>query len=171
VCSSDLYPDLHDDFLKLLPPDERAQPLDAYWRRILDPDPAVHGAAARAWHDTEQILSQHAPGRVRLEPSSLNSSRPLPSTPFMEAHYFQSDCFMKPDQLLAEAGKLAGIPGLIVQGRYDLLCPPATSHALGAAWPDARIRPVEGAGHSLYDPGVRDAVMRAVADLASEINS
>ena len=48
----------------------------------------------------------------------------------MEAHYFQNDCFMKPDQLLAEAGKLEGIPGIIVQGRYDLLCPPATSHAL-----------------------------------------
>ena len=53
----------------------------------------------------------------------------------MEAHYFQNDCFMKPDQLMAEAGKLDGIPGIIVQGRYDLLCPPATSHALAAAWP------------------------------------
>ena len=163
------YPDLNDDFLNVLPPDERAQPLDAYWRRILDPDPAVHGPAARAWHDTERILSEHAPGRVRLDPGSLNSSRALPATPFMEAHYFQNDCFMKPGQLLAEAAKLAGIPGLIVQGRYDLLCPPATSHALAAVWPDAEVRIVEGAGHSLYDPGVRDAVMKAIADLASEI--
>ena len=76
---------------------------------------------------------------------------------------------MKPGQLLAEAAKLAGIPGLIVQGRYDLLCPPATSHALAAVWPDSEVRLVEGAGHSLYDPGVRDAVMKAIADLASEI--
>ena len=88
----------------------------------------------------------------------------------MEAHYFQNDCFMQPDQLLTEAGKLAGIPGIIVQGRYDLLCPPATSHALAAAWPEAEIRFVEGAGHSLYDPGVRDAVMKAIADLASKIS-
>jgi proline iminopeptidase len=87
----------------------------------------------------------------------------------MEAHYFQNDCFMRPDQLLAEAGKLEGIPGIIVQGRYDLLCPPATSHALSAAWQESEIRFVEGAGHSLYDPGVRDAVMKAIADLASKI--
>jgi proline iminopeptidase len=165
------YPDLHDDFMKLLPPEERAQPLDAYWRRILDPDPAAHEPAARAWHDTEQILSLHAPGRVRLDPASLNASRAPPSTPFMEAHYFYHDCFMKPRQLLTDAGKLAGIPGLIVQGRYDLLCPPATSHALASAWPDSKVRLVEGAGHSLYDPGVRDAVMKAIADLASEITS
>ena len=87
----------------------------------------------------------------------------------MEAHYFQNDCFMKPDQLMAEAEKLTGIPGIIVQGRYDLLCPPATSHALAARWPNAEVRVVGGAGHSLYDPGIRDAVMKAIADLASNI--
>jgi len=164
------YPDLSEDFLKLLSPDERARPLDAYYRRILDSDSQVHGPAARAWHDTERILSEHAPGRVRLDLAALNSSRPLPATPFMEAHYFFNDCFMKPGQLLTEAARLAGIPGLIVQGRYDLLCPPSTSHALAAVWPDSKVRLVEGAGHSLYDPGVRDAVMRAIADLASEIS-
>ena len=163
------FPDLNGDFLGVLPPDERKQPLENYYRRILDSDPAVHGPAARAWHDTEQILSQHEPGRVRLDPASLTASRALPATPFMEAHYFCNDCFMKPGQLLAEAGKLRGIPGLIVQGRYDLLCPPATAHALGALWPDSEIRLVEGAGHSLYDRSVRDAVMKAIADLASEI--
>jgi len=163
------YPDLSADFLGVLPPDERAQPLDAYWRRILDSDPAVHGPAARTWHDTERILSEHIAGRVRLDLDSLNSARALPATPFMEAHYFQNDCFMKRGQLLTEAGKLGSIPGIIVQGRYDLLCPPETSHALGAAWPTSEIRFVEGAGHSLYDPGVRDAVMKAIADLASRI--
>jgi proline iminopeptidase len=163
------YPDLSDDFINVLPPQEREQPLDAYWRRILDPDPAVYGPAARAWHNTEQILSQHATSRARLDPASLNSSRALPATPFMEAHYFQNECFMRPGQLLAEAGRLEAIPGLIVQGRYDLLCPPATSHALAAVWPACEVRVVEGAGHSLYDPGIRDAVMRAIADLASEI--
>jgi proline iminopeptidase len=163
------HPDLNDDFLKVLPPKERKQALDAYWRRILDADPAVHGPAARAWHDTEQILSTHAPGRVRLDPNSLHSSRALPTTPFMEAHYFQNDCFMKPGQLLAQSRKLDRIHGLIVQGRYDLLCPPATSHALAATWPGSEVRVVEGAGHSLYDRGVRDTVMKAIADLASEI--
>jgi proline iminopeptidase len=163
------YPDLSNDFLGVLPPEERGQPLDAYWRRILDPDPAIHSPAARAWHNTERILSEHAPGHSRLDLDLLNSTHPLPVTPFMEAHYFQNDCFMKPGQLLAEAGKLESLPGIIVQGRYDLLCPPATSHALGAAWPDSEIRFVEGAGHSLYDSGVRDAVMKAIASLASKI--
>ncbi|HWG04127.1 MAG TPA: alpha/beta hydrolase, partial [Beijerinckiaceae bacterium] len=77
--------------------------------------------------------------------------------------------FMKPGQLLAEAGKLDRIPGLIVQGRYDLLCPPATSHALRAAWPNSEIRLVENAGHSLYDAGIRDTLMKAIADLASKV--
>jgi proline iminopeptidase len=164
------YPGLSDDFLSVLATEERAQPLDAYWRRILDPDPAVHGPAARAWHDTERILSEHASGRVRLDLASLGNSRALPATPFMEAHYFQNDCFMKPGQLLSQAGKLKGIAGIIVQGRHDLLCPPATSHALGAVWPDSEVCFVEGAGHSLYDPGVRNAVMKAIADMASKIN-
>jgi proline iminopeptidase len=76
---------------------------------------------------------------------------------------------MKPDQLMKEADKLAGIPGIIVQGRYDLLCPPKISNALAAVWRDAEVRIVEGAGHSLYDPGVRNAVMRGIADMASKI--
>jgi proline iminopeptidase len=162
------YPALSDDFLSVLPPEQRAEPLDAYWRRILDPDPAVHTPAARAWHDTEHILSVYAPGRVRLDLAGLNSPRALPATPFMEAHYFAHDCFMAPNQLVNEAKKLAGIPGFMVQGRYDLLCPPATSHALAARWPGSEVRVVEGAGHILYDPGVRDAVMKAIAELASK---
>jgi proline iminopeptidase len=164
------YPALSDDFLSVLPPEQRSDPLDAYWRRILDPDPAMHSPAARAWHDTEHILSVHAPSRIRLDLAGSNSSNALPATPSMEAHYFTQDCFMAPNQLVNEAGKLAGIPGILVQGRYDLLCPPATSHVLAAQWPGSEVRMVEGAGHILYDPGVRDAVMRAIADLASKID-
>ncbi|MDE2379465.1 prolyl aminopeptidase [Bradyrhizobium sp.] len=164
---SQFHPALAQDFLSVLPAGERKRPAEAYWRRILDPDPAVHAPVARAWHDTERILSEHGPARTRLDLASLNSTRPLPSTPFMEAHYFVHDCFMAPDQLLRNAGRLAGIPGIIIQGRYDLLCPPGTSQALAEAWPGSEIRIVEQAGHSLYDPGVRDAVMKMVADLAS----
>ncbi|MEH2482913.1 proline iminopeptidase [Nitrobacteraceae bacterium AZCC 2146] len=164
------YPGLHEDFLSTLPASERAAPLQNYYRRILDPDAAIHTSVARAWHGTESTLSEHAPNRTRLDLASLaNSTKSLPATPFMEAHYFQHDCFMRPGQLLAEAGRLQDIPGIIVQGRFDFLCPPATSHALAAQWPAAEIRIVEGAGHSLYDPGVRDAVMKAIADLASKL--
>jgi proline iminopeptidase len=163
------YPALHEDFLNVLPAEERAKPIDAYFRRILDPESAVHSPAARAWGETERILSEHTPNRARLDPAALNSSRALPATPFMEAHYFANHCFMRPNQLIEEAGRLADIPGIIVQGRYDLLCPPKTSHALGAVWREAEIRMVEGAGHTLYDAGVRDAVMKAIADMASRI--
>jgi proline iminopeptidase len=165
-----IHPDLSLDFIRLLPEAERNSPLDEYWRRILDPDPAVHGPFAHAWHDTERILSELAPAKTRLDRNAL-TSRSLPATPFMEAHYFRNDCFMRPGQLMEEAERLAGIPGIIVQGRYDLLCPPATSHALAAAWPDAEVRIIEGAGHTLYDPGIRDAVMKAIADMASRQQS
>lgn len=161
------YPGLSEDFLSLLPPEERAQPLDAYWRRILDSDPVIHGPASRAWHDTERILSEHKPSKTRLDFAAVNNeARGLPSTPFMEAHYFQSGCFLEPGQLLANARKLAGIPGIVVQGRYDLLCPPSTAQALLRVWPDATLRIVEAAGHSLYDPGVRDAVIAAIEDIS-----
>ncbi len=165
-----MYPGLSEDFLSQLPTDERATPLQAYYKRILDPDAAIHAPFARAWGDTESILSQHTPGKTRLDIASLTGSRPLPSSPYMEAHYFSNDCFMQPDQLMQNAHLLKAIPGIIVQGRYDLLCPPATSHALSAAWGNAEIRIVEGAGHSLYDPGVRDAVMKAIADMATRRN-
>ena len=132
---------------------------------------AVHWPAARAWHDTERILSEHTPPRSRLDASALRSNGAAPATPFMEAHYFRNESFMAPDQLLKGAAKLAGLPGIIVQGRYDLLCPPATSHALASLWPDTEIRIVESAGHSLYDPGVRNAVMRSIADLAAKIEA
>lgn len=164
------YPGLYEDFLSVLPQEERARPIEAYFRRILDADPAVYGPAARAWGQTEGILSEHAPKRSRLDLPALISSRALPATPSMEAHYFANNSFMQPDQLMNGAGRLSGIPGIIVQGRYDLLCPPATSHALRAIWREAEIRIVEGAGHTLYDPGVRDAVMKSIADMASRIS-
>ena len=163
------YPGLYEDFLSLLPEAERDRPLDAYWHRVLSDDAAVHGPAVRAWHDTERILSEHAPTRARLDLAAVKSGGALPATPFMEAHYFVNDCFMRPNQLIEEADKLAGIPGVIVQGRYDLLCPPSTSQALAARWAESEVRIVEGAGHTLYDPGMRNAVMKAIADIASKI--
>lgn len=164
------YPGLHGDFLSALPETERADPLPNFYRRILDADPAVHVPAIRAWGGTEAILSEIAPKRTRLDLAELgNQTRPMPATPAMEAHYFKHDCFMRPHQLMEDAGRLTGIPGVIIQGRYDVLCPPATSHALARCWTDAEVRIVEGAGHSLYDPGMRDAVMKAIADVASKL--
>ena len=111
-------------------------------------------------------MSEVKPARSHLDRLAIRSGSALPATPFMEAHYFSQDSFMAPDQLLRDATKLAGIPGIIVQGRYDLLCPPSTSARLAEVWRDAEIRVVEAAGHNLYDPGIRDAVMKAICDMA-----
>lgn len=155
------HPGLYADFLDVLPEPERADPLPHYYRRILHPDPAIHLPAAHAWHDTERILSEVAPGQTRLTPSPPD--RPRPNSPFVEAHYFQNQCFLPPDALLRGADRLAGIPGVIVQGRYDLLCPPATSHALAERWPGARVVFAEVSGHSLSHPAVHEAVRTAIA--------
>jgi len=160
------YPGLHEDFLSLLPEAERSAPLRNYFRRILDADPTIHGPAARAYAATEDVLAVIRPTRTRLDFAEVNNpASRLPPTGLMEAHFFSHDCWLAPDQLLLEAHRLATIPGIIVQGRYDLLCPPATSHALAAARGNARVRLVDAAGHSLTDPGVQAAVTSAINEL------
>jgi proline iminopeptidase len=160
-----LRPELYAEFIRRLPEGEQADPLTAYWRRILDPDAATNGPAAWAWHDLERVLSEANPARTRIGGAPMTG--PLPSTPFFEAHYFRSDCVLEPGELLARAGRLARIPGIIIQGRYDLLCPPGTSHALAAAWPSATVRVVEGAGHAMTEPGVTEAMVAALGELAA----
>lgn len=164
---STFYPGLYADFLDLLTPEERAAPLEAYWRRMLDPDPQIHRPAIWAWYHVERTLSQIAPPADRLDPAKLDAPDPLPSSPAMEAYYFSNDCFLAPDQLLNGATKLKGIPGRIIQGRYDLLCPPATSYALAERWVDAKIIIVGGAGHSQTEPGVEQAMREAIGELGS----
>lgn len=162
-----VYPLLHRDFLGVLPEEERGDPVAAYLRRILDTDPTIHRPAAFAWHDTERVLSEIAPAVTRLDQARLSDTTGrLPATPFMEAHYFANGCFFEEDQLLVRAGRLRGIPGRIIQGRFDLLCPPATSQRLADAWTDARISMVERAGHAMGEPGVTGAMRRAVNELA-----
>ncbi len=161
-----LRPDLFAEFLAFLPDEERADPLRAYWRRILDPDPDIHGPAAWAWHDAERVLSETAPARSGFAAHPAGTTD-FPATPFFEAHYFSRDCFLPPGAILAGASRLAGIPGLIVQGRYDLLCPPATSFALAAKWREARVRIVEGAGHAMTEPGIMAAMAESIVAISA----
>ena len=160
---STFYPALHEDFLSLLTPEERLSPVDSYFKRILNPDPAIHGPAARAYGDTERILSEARPVTTRLD---FAPSTRIPATGVMEAHYFSNNSFMAPDQLMSNAHRLAGIRGVIIQGRYDLLCPPRTAHALAANWTNAKVQIVDGAGHSLSDPGITEAVTAAIRSFA-----
>ena len=163
------YPDLSDDFLSLLPEENARQPLDAYWRRILDADPAVHGPVARAWHDTERILSEHTPCASRLDLASLN----IQWRPARDAVHGSA---LFPERLFHETGPASGgsrqARGHSRHHRAGPLRPAVSALDLACACRacgrDAEIRLVEGAGHSLYDPGVRDAVMKAIADIASK---
>ena len=154
------YPTLYKDFLDALPPEDRGAPLPAFYRRILHPDPAIHLPAALIWHDTERILSEISPDATRL---AIAPDRTRPNSPFVEAHFFQNRCFMADNALLNNAHRLAGIPGVIVQGRYDLLCPPGTSQALADRWPEAEIVMAELSGHTLSNPQVHAAVAAAIA--------
>ncbi len=162
------HPDLYQDFIALLPGPERATPLESYWARILHPDPAVHRPAALAWYCAERALSQLEPSVTRIDPGACGLEGPLPATPFMEAHYFSQNCFLTDGVLMDGVSRIAHIPALIVQARYDLLCPPATSLALAERWPAARVRMVESSGHALSHPQVFAAVMSAVSDLAGQ---
>jgi len=157
-------PDLYADFVGLLPEAERADPLQAYLARLANPDASVHGPAARAWNAYERALSKLAPAQTRLASEAVGEGR-LPPTPFVEAHYIRNDFFLEPGQLLREARRLKGIPGAIVQGRYDLLCPPKNAYALSEAWPDCRLQIMENVGHCMSEPGVAEAMTEAVRTL------
>ncbi len=160
-------PDLFADFVGYLPEAERGDPLAAYLARLADPDPAAKARAARIWNGYERALSRLTPAQQRLE-GELPADGRLPPTPIVEAHYIRNDFFLQPGQLLREAGRLEGIPGHIVQGRYDLLCPPKSAYALTQAWPDSRLEIIEGAGHDMTEPGVAPAMAEALRRLASD---
>lgn len=158
-------PELYAEFVEPLRQAERADPLQAYLDRLADPDPEVHGPAARMWAAYERALSKLTPGEVSL--GAIAEAGRVPPTPIVEAHYIRHDFFLEPGELLAGAGRLAGIPGVIVQGRYDLLCPPRSAFALCARWPECRLQMMESAGHCMSEPGVADAMAAAVRALGA----
>jgi proline iminopeptidase len=156
-------PELYAAFRDGLPADERDDPLRAYLSRLTNLDPAIHTPAAHAWFAYERALSEMAPKGVTVSGDHREGAR-LPPTPIIEAHYILNDFFLKPNQLLADADKLKGLPGRIIQGRYDLLCPPVSAYALAAAWPDAELEIIDTAGHAMTEPGVMNAMRKAIAE-------
>jgi proline iminopeptidase len=158
-------PDLYADWISFLPDAERADPLHAYLAHLASADAAIQGPAARLWHDYERALSELAPSQPRLSLPVSGTGR-LPPTPIIEAHYIRNDFFLKPDELLRGAKRLAGIPGAIIQGRYDLLCPPKSAEAIAEAWPGCRLTLMEKAGHAMTEAGVMEAMYEAARTLA-----
>lgn len=163
-------PELFTAFAAFLEPHERADPLAAYLKRLNDQDPKVHSPAAHIWNAYERALSRLAPSHARL-PEKFDETARLPPTALMEAHYIANDFFLEDGALLNNAHRLSRIPGVIVQGRYDLLCPPVTAHALCQRWPACRLEIVDAAGHDVNEPGILPAMQNALIELTPIANT
>ncbi len=157
------FPEAEQAFLAPIPLHEREDLLASYHARLINPDPATHLPAARAWTLYESRCSAL---RSRVGDGRLTSYRFALSVARMEAHYFQHRCFFAPDQLLKNVDSIKHLPCVIVQGRYDLVCPPVTAQRLAAAWPGSDLVMIEDAGHSAMEPGVRAALVRATEAMA-----
>jgi proline iminopeptidase len=163
-------PELYQSFVGALPSAERADALAAYIERLNDLDPGVHGPAANVWYTYEHALSALDPRSVMLPRLDDQPAR-IPPTPIMEAHYISNSFFLKDDQLLTNANRLVGILGILVQGRYDLLCPPSSAHALCKPLHDCDLRFVEGAGHAISEPGILPELQAAIASFTARCRS
>ena len=155
-----LFPDAWEGFLTPIPPEERHDLLSAYHRRLTGSDPAEQLACAKAWSQWEGSTLSLLPDEKRV--SDFGAERFALAFARIECHYFVHLGFFKQDgQLLAEAWRLKAIPGVIVQGRYDVVTPPRTAFDLHKAWPEAEFIMVPDAGHAAIEPGTADALVRA----------
>ena len=160
-------PRLYESFVSHLDTAEQGDPLNSYIKRLTSPDPNTHVPAAHIWNTFERALSSMTNATTTIS-GKTDPSRPLPPTPIMEAHYIKNDFFLKPNQLTNNTHCLREIPAAIIQGRYDLLCPPATAKKLAESWPTCRLQIMENAGHAITEPGVADAMKEAINDLTKK---
>ncbi|MGE5503994.1 MAG: prolyl aminopeptidase [Actinomycetota bacterium] len=152
------FPEAAQRLAAPLPEDERADMLAAYYRRLTHADPAVHLPAARAWCAYEEACARLLP---RIEAGEADPMALL-SMARLEAHYMVNRGFLAENALLDGLGRISHLPATIVQGRYDVICPPSTAAELAAAWPGARLTMVPDAGHSAMEPPTRSALVAAV---------
>ncbi len=155
-----VFPDAHAAFSQFLPEHERRDLLKNYLRRLTDPNPEIHGPAARTWSIYEGSCSTLLPSFEAV--SAFAQDRAAIGLARIEAHYFANRLFLPPGGLLANMQAMRTIPGEIVQGRYDMICPAQSAFDLAAAWPMARLTLVPDAGHSALEPGVRTALIAAL---------
>ncbi len=157
--ASHVYPEWWERFVAPVACDDRHDLMAAYHRLLTDPDPAVHGPAAVAWTTWE------ANGITLIHDAGLVAEMAVPSYALafarIENHYFVNGGWMDDGQLLAGAGVLEGIPGVIVQGRYDMCTPAVTAWDLHHAWPGSAVVMVPDAGHAFNEPGIRTALLDA----------
>ena len=159
-----IFPEAWRAFAGFLPESERADLLASYHRRLTDPDPAVHLPAAHAWDRYEGACSTLLPQpdtgtKFDGDAAALAIAR-------IEAHYFVHKSFLADGELLAGVPRIRHLPCTIVQGRYDIVCPPVTADALARAWPSAEYIIVPDAGHSVREPGITRELVGAVRRMA-----
>jgi proline iminopeptidase len=151
--ASRLFPDYWLDYIAPIPVDERDDYIAAHYRRLTGDDQAIMAASARAWSVWEGVtsnllVSAAAVGRFQSDEFALALAR-------IEAHYFVNHGFLEsPNQLLENIDRIRSIPAVIVQGRYDVVCPAETAWELHQAWPEADFRMVPDSGHSAFEPGI-----------------
>ena len=154
-----IFPEAWRAFSGYIPESERGDLLSAYHARLVDPDPAVHMPAARSWSVYEGSCSTLLPNPALV--ADFASDRVALGLARIEAHYFRHDIFLPEDFLLGNVGRLKRIPAVIVQGRYDIVCPTVSADDLHLAWPEAEYIVVPDAGHSAFEPGIRSRLVAA----------
>lgn len=162
-----VFPDYWQDYLAPIPEAERDDLLHAYHRRLTSLDESERMTAARAWSVWEGRTATLA-GDPRVEAYFAHPHVAL-SLARIECHYFVHRAFLAPNQLLRDAHRLALIPGVIVQGRYDIICPLRSAWELHQAWPRAELQIIPDAGHSAFEPGIRRALVAATDRFAREL--
>lgn len=157
------FPELWRDFAGHVPEEERGDLLEAYWRRLTSDDPEVRRKAALAWSVYEGSCCTLLPSPAFA--AAFGQESMALSLARLEAHYFRNQRFEPEDRLLRDAGRLRSIPGTIVQGRYDVVCPPSAADQLRRVWPEARHILVPDAGHSSREPGIARELVSALERL------
>jgi proline iminopeptidase len=156
---STVFPEAWRAFAGFLPAVERGDLLAAYYRRLIDPDPRVHMPAARAWSLFEGACSTLLPNPETI--AAFGEDRLALGLARIEAHFFSHHLFSDDDDLIRRVGRIRHLPAIIVQGRYDMVCPIRSADELARAWPEAEYIIVPDAGHSAMEPGIREQLVLA----------
>lgn len=162
--ASEIMAEQWDSFSGHIPEDERGNLVKAYYKRLTSDDESVRLAAAKEWSLWEGNVATLLPDEDLLD-SFADLSKAVPFARIC-ASFFLEDFFLEEAQLLKNVDKLKGIPGIIVQGRYDICTPVTSAWALKKAWPEAELWIVNDAGHSASEPGIIDGLVRATDKLA-----
>lgn len=163
--ASRLFPDAWEKYLEPIPKKERGDLMKAYYKRLTSRSREVRLQAARAWSIWEASTSRLIPDEEQIRKSG--KARFAEAFARIECHYFVNRGFMKSDnQLLENVDRIRDIPAVIVQGRYDLVCPMRSAWDLHRAWPKAKLIIVPDAGHAMTEPGTRSALIEETGRMA-----